>query len=278
LQPSVYTFPDVTIAALPWTPATTLAAAHPGENRDQLNELAADSLVQGARMMSERCRSEYPGTKTLLLGHWAISGSVLPTGLDVSLLREPVIDLDGLTQSGFDLAMFGHIHLAGMLATGPTPVGYTGAPWVNSWGETTGEHGVWIYDSAGAGALRFVPVADPKKFLTFEPTASDLIANDGQMEGVAQEGHIVRVKYTATEEEARKIDQAAVRANLLACGATRVIFKATIQRAERAREASMSEDLGEKDALELWLSSQQVADPLASDMRRVHEEFLGRVA
>ena len=159
-KPSIYPVDDIVIAALPWTHPGNVVAAMDGVDRDSVNDAAARGLAEGAMVMSVRCETEFPHLTPLLVGHWAISGAALPTGLDTAMLREPVIPLEALQETGFALAAFGHIHKAQVVASDPVPTIYAGSPQVNSWGEADGEHGIWVWDSAPPGALKFHAIED----------------------------------------------------------------------------------------------------------------------
>ena len=278
LNPSIYDYGDVVIAALPWTPTTRLIAQRPADSTDSLNDLAAQALEQAAHVLSTRCEVEFAGRVPILVGHWGITGAALPTGLDVAThLREPLIALDGLAQSGFALAAFGHIHKAQVLANGPTPVFYCGSPTVCNWGESAVEHGVWLYDTEGAGALKFLPVAD-RPFVTLDRGFIELPFGLGFDEPAGDvEGALVRVRYTVTEEQARRVDQTAIRKTLMENGAVKVFFQPTVERTVRSRVAvSATEGVSETDGLEFWLASQEVADP--DGLRALHAEYVTRVA
>lgn len=277
LLPSIFPFeaidpddPTFVIATLPWVPPGSIVSAMPDVARDDINDMAAQGLVGGARVLAERCKTEYPDAKSILVGHWAVSGAALPTGLDTAMLREPVIPLEGLTGAGFDLVAFGHIHAGQVLATTPTPVFYAGSPQVNSWGEVEGEHGVWIYDSAERG-LRFHPIADNKRFVTSNIDAT--VEDDYSRFDV--EGAVVRVNITGTATELRAFDMAALRATLIAGGAVKVLLKPNQIAVARARLSEIASDtLDESGALDLWLSSQMIAEPLAGRMREAHGAYL----
>jgi exonuclease SbcD len=280
LQPSIYPLdaadPEdgIVIAALPWTAPGNIIAALPDEPRENLNDAAAQALVRGAQTMAVRCQSDFPHLTPILVGHWAVSGAALPTGLDTAMLREPVIPLEEINNLGYSLVALSHIHRGQVLCAAPSPVVYTGSPQVNSWGETEGEHGVWIYDSRGDGHLKFHPVED-RKFLTLDfqhPEVPVLEPADGV------EGALVRVRYTADEATARTIDQSAIRRDILAMGARKVFFQPTIERAVRARVAEMAPDMSEVAAMELWIAEQNGS--LACDpelLRLGHAEFLERL-
>ena len=277
LQPSIYPVDDIVIAALPWTHPGNIAAALPDTEREAVNEAAARGLAEGTMLMSVRCESEYPQLTPLLVGHWAISGAALPTGLDTSLLGEPVIPLEALSETGFALAAFGHIHKAQVVSPEPVPVIYTGSPQVNRWDEAEGDHGVWIWDSEGAGHLKFHAIED-RPFLTLTPDVATLIGHGRLLENDDDaEGAVVRVMWTCTEDEARKIDQATLRRRLLACGAAKVVLRPTVERAVRARAPELRDDLSEVAALELWLSSQGIDGGQAERLRSAHGEYVARL-
>ncbi len=60
---------------------------------------------------------------------------------------------------------------------------------------------------------------------------------------------IVRVRYTATEDEARRIDHEQLRRTLIEEGASKVTIEPQIIRKERARAEQISEQLSPVDAL-----------------------------
>lgn len=275
LGPSLYPLGDVVVGTLPWTPISRLVADRPADDRDSLNEIAAAALVESAHLLGARCRDEYPDSTAILVGHWAVSGASLPTGLPVEMLREPVLSREGLASAGFDLVMLGHLHTTQVINEQP-PIAYCGSPYVCSWGETSDPHGVWIFETVGS--LRFIPL-DDQPFVTLDPSFEELLEPDNSIAdwGLVDSQAVVRVRYTVDEEQARRIDQAAVRRALTASGAVKVVFRPTVERKVRARVEAMDETLDETASFELWLASQngQVnVDPEA--LRALHDEFLER--
>ncbi len=94
---------------------------------------------------------------------------------------------------------------------------------------------------------------------------------------VAIGGAAVRVRYAVDEEQARRIDQAAIRRSFLEAGAVRVVFRPTVERKVRARVDAMNESLDQTEAFALWLASQNGkinVDPEA--LRALHAEMLER--
>lgn len=144
LQPSIFPIGDVVIAVLPWAPPGHIVAAMgDGVARDDVNQAAAQGLVDAAHLMGARCAVEFPHLTPILFAHWAVSGASLPTGMDSSQLREPVIPLEGLQESGFQVIALGHLHPPQVLSEDPA-IFYCGSPMVCDWGETGHEHGVWV--------------------------------------------------------------------------------------------------------------------------------------
>ena len=274
LQPSIYPVDDIVIAALPWTHPGNVVAAMDGVDRDSVNDAAARGLAEGAMVMSVRCETEFPHLTPLLVGHWAISGASLPTGLDTAMLREPVIPLEALQETGFALAAFGHIHKAQVVASDPVPTIYAGSPQVNSWGEADGEHGIWVWDSAPPGALKFHAIED-RAFVAVDWDVEREVA-EGEWQNLRDA--VVRVKYTATEEQARRIDHGHIRRALLEAGAAKVVIRPTVEREVRARVAEMAHDVDEASALELWLESQGINGTQADALRSAHAEYLARLS
>src|SRR5205814_1684568 len=107
--PELVELAGVTVATLPWVHPGRLIAAHGRDvSRDETNSVVAELLLEAARGLRAQINGDAPA---ILLLHWSISGSSLPTGLPVDQLREPVIPHDELLALGFDAIIAGHIHL-----------------------------------------------------------------------------------------------------------------------------------------------------------------------
>lgn len=278
LTPSLYPiiFDDAAcvIAALPWTPISRLVAAQPNTSRAELNDLAAAALVEGAHVLGARCADEHPDLTPILVGHWAVSGATLPTGLSTDLMPEPVIPQEGLSSAGFRLVALGHIHQVQVVAKDP-PIVYCGSPMVMNWGEAATPHGVWLYDTEGDGTLTFKPVED-RPFLTIDRDLT--VRLDAPTEYPDVTNALVRFRYKATEEAAREVDEAKLRADLLTLGARRVFIKATVERAARARVADVAADLDDNAAFEMWLATQDVPAADLQALRDLHAGYQDALA
>jgi DNA repair exonuclease SbcCD nuclease subunit len=279
----VNVFPSgVSVACLPWASVKRLVAAHGGGDRDDVNAYAAELLVEIARGLREDTAGP-----CVLLTHFSISGAALPNGLPVDSLREPVLDLSALEDCGFDAIVAGHIHKpqrldlvpAATLAEG-APQFYVGSPMPLDFGEAGTEHGCWILDVGVATEARFVPLPS-RPFRTLDILTVSLPDEPFVLDGVEVDddldGAIVRVRYRATDEQARRIDQAAIRRALLDAGAHRVFMQPEIIRAERARVAALDETISEEDALLMWLASQGI-DPVDAAVVERHRAYVEAVA
>lgn len=264
-RPGLLPWRDVVFAALPWAPHADV-----------------EDLVAIAQELRIRCAEELPNLKPILLAHWAISGSTLPSGNAVEeLLSEAVIpwtDLDGM---GWALVAAGHIHHPQVIAAGEaqTPMFYAGSPMVMNWGEAESPHGVWVYDTEGPD-LRFVAIEDrPFRTLRIDFADGEDFSqlyeryNDFDPERQTFSGSVVRVRYRCDEETAKHVDEALVRQVLLECGATKVLIKGDVERVSRARVEISDEEIGPTEALELWLAANDV-DGRADLIREHHIRYL----
>jgi exonuclease SbcD len=282
LTPQVRCYGDVAVCCLPWIHPGQLAASRNGGDQDVLSADVADLLVEAARDLYAQA-DEW--TTKLLAAHWAVSGASLPTGIPTDELREPVIPLPDLQEIGFDYIALGHIHRAQMLSIRPAPVAwYAGSPWVNDWGEAKGEHGVVLIDTV-ADSVRWELIED-MAFVTLNAdldpmfdrvTVNDFLFAETTRPGI--DGAIVRLRYTATAEQARRIDQAKIKLALYDAGAYHVSkIEPTIVREDRARVEGVTEDLSPMDAHRMYCEFQDVPWPLAERMTGLLGELLAKVS
>lgn len=228
-------------------------------------------LVAAARGL----RAEIPAeTPAVLLGHWSVTEAVTPTGREVGPEFGVALDVDELDALGFDVIVMGHIHK-------PQPFGgftgfYTGSPLPVDFGEANVEHGVSILDiEPGRNFLQtFVPI-ESRPFVTVDV---DLTTDRHEELGVDEtdavaaaiathlplDDAVVKIRYRATEEQARRIDWPKLRTLLDGCHKVFSI-SGDIVRAERSRVDGMDEDLPPLVAVEAWCDANAITDraPLA---------------
>ncbi len=256
---------ELSIATLPWTPPARLVADRGGGDRDQIHRDAADILLDIARLLRAQCE---PGTPAVLVGHWSVSGASLPAGMLADDLREVVLPLADLEAMGWDAMVFGHLHRPQGLGAG---LGcYTGSPAVVDWGEAEVPHGVWVLDLDRLD-LDWHEIPD-RPFVTL-PLSAHEIETDYDLPPEI-DGAVVRVRYTATREEAARISDAALARSLYDAGAWRVFVQPTILREERARVDGLDDTISAGDALDLWLATQDIPGGLRAQVRDTAQTYL----
>ncbi|MGH2798333.1 MAG: metallophosphoesterase family protein [Thermoleophilaceae bacterium] len=279
-KPGIWEIGDVRVATLPSVPVHRLVASRNGGDRDALNAEAAELLLDTARGLRADIADKHTA---ILLAHWSVSGAVTPTGADVGVFREPVLPLAELEAIGFDAVVLGHIHRGQLLSPGPLsvdgngshvvkdrrPIFYTGSAAVVDWSEGDTPHGCWILDTEGP-SLSFHEIED-RPFLTWDVDFLDGDDFSMILEGyeplVSQaRGAVVRLRYQATEEQARRIDEAAVRGALDVAGAHRVFLQPSIVREARARVEGADETLTPLEALHMWCEHQEIEAAMRDEM------------
>ncbi|MCC6645688.1 MAG: exonuclease SbcCD subunit D [Polyangiaceae bacterium] len=241
-SPGVLEVAGVPVGLLPWSPVSRLVAAQGGGDRDSIFLDAADLLVKIAT-------EHHDAGAELLVGHWAVSGSSLPSGLPVDDLRETVIPREPLEQLGFAYVALGHIHRPGHFGDGTAF--YVGSPMPLDHGEASVDHGCWLVDMH-ARETEFVPLPSTR----FVTVALDDVYFD-RVGHVA--GAVVRVKDTVGGSD--PVDHAAIRRDLLAAGAKRVDLQITIERMARPdREPVLDTDRSLAELVGAWLDQEGVED------------------
>ncbi len=81
-------------------------------------------------------------------------------------------------------------------------------------------------------------------------------------------GAIVKLRYTATAEQAKRIDQRKLRDALYAAGAHKVFaIEAVVERETRARDRSLDTSLTELEALDRWMEADGQPPAMQARMR-----------
>jgi len=278
LEPGIHRYSthegSVAISCLPWSALGHLVASHSGGDRALANEEAAAHLVTIARGLREQIE---PGETAILAGHWAVTGASLPTGLPVEMLQEPVVEITDLVAQDWDAVLLGHIHKQQVMSQKPLAL-YVGSPWANDWGEAEIPHGIWIMDSALSPGSGWITIED-RPLETFDFNGDDRALEPPYeiAEALVMDA-IVRVRISATQEQARRLDLGALKRSLYDAGAHFVApIQLEIEREERARIEGLTEELDELAALELWMEASGVNGTRAEALRERTERYLGLV-
>lgn len=259
-SPRVLDLGGCSLACLPWAPIHSLVAGRESTERVGANAQAAEALTAILRGLAD----QRDGKPMLLAAHWSIEGSCLPSGIPVADLAEPVVPLSALDQFAYTIA--GHIHNGGRFAPGAM---YCGSPYPCSYGES-GPHGCWLFaiDPLEPGAdAEFIPISsrrlvtidcdltqhDPSQY---EPGAETDLIFDGDWDLTDA---TVRVRYTASEEQHRRVNVPVLKHAILRAGAHKLYsVEPTILRADRERVKGLDETAEPAAALDAWCEASGV--------------------
>lgn len=244
--------PGLAVVALPSLRPSELIAscADPAE--------AAFLLSQRLIEVARRLRAECPrGYQVVLVGHWAVQGATAAGG-DLPL-TEPVLPLGDLLGLECDAYVFGHIHKPQVLHEWP-PVVHTGSLQRLDFGDAGRPVGCYLID-LDARSTEFVELP-ARRFVTIdwepdwdhpalspeEQFAANLVPDEVR-------DAIVRVRYRATEDQARRVNADLLIEALEEYGPHFIAgIYPEILRADRARDAGVRETTGPLEALERWLA------------------------
>jgi len=298
-QPGIWQVPGlwkhpVTVCTLPWTPGVNrLMAARDGGDRDETHDLGAQLLLKTAADL----RAQVDGPAVLLL-HWSISGASTPTGILTDEFSEVVIPLEGLEELGFDAIVAGHIHKAQVMTVPPTeagafvwsasfvspdvaPIFYTGSPAPVDFSEALTPHGAWLLDVGdGPTSIEFLSI-ESRPFITLDYDPERDVFNGPHNFNIDRpyEGAVVRVRYEADEEQARRVDHARLTSDLYEAGAHKVWqIEAKVERVSRARVEGVTQDLSPLAAFDLWLAENSMNPAVAAAARVRLAEHLEAVS
>lgn len=271
--PSVIEVDGISFAVLPSVKPATLnaEAADPTDAAEKLSS----ALLDIARGLRAQC---YEGLPKVLCGHWTIGGSVTSTN-QVLGGTEPQLPLGELLGMGFDAYLFGHIHKPQCLHKRPF-VGYSGALQRCDFGEENDYRVCYVID-LNAGSHEWVELP-AREFKTCEILEDELPRIIEKPEEIAAfsgiEDAIVRVKYRATEEQAKQVDGGAIVKALQDADAHYIagIFPEIIK-SERTRETGITESTSPLQALETWLKGQNMGAHLKGLVLSTAGELLEEV-
>lgn len=288
-EPSIHVVGDTAVCMLPWVAVDRLVALQDGGDRENIHRDAAELLIRTAREMHDGITMHTdiaPIRHQVLMLHWSIEGAALPNGLPIDEhAHEPILPIDELEQLGFDAIVAGHIHKPQLLTGGVTTPSsvdgrmfsglftkdnpaafYTGSPMPLNFGEGHFAHGVWLLETGSllGTHLDFLPI-ESRPFKTL-----DVDFGDGEDFSMLTEGYVpfveqfadavVRVRYTATEEQARRVDHSVITRALYDAGAHKVYaIQADVLKENRARVDGVDEDISPLAAVDAWATANEIS-------------------
>jgi len=249
----------VSIACLPGMDRSTFA------NRDDFRGLPAHVMHQMmTEQITEACQrllATATFTPAILVGH--LTYDLADTGFEDVLMQNEAI----LTQEaihGYDLVCLGHIHRPQQNGA----VFYSGSPERLSFNDEKQEAGFWIHELNewdGKFASKFVDTP-ARKYLTIslknDDIASFVNGNHVFANDIANiRNAIVRVVYACDDALNKQLDRRAMERSLYDAGAFFVSeIRGDIARADRQRDAEVTEQLGPIEAIRKWAGNQEIPD------------------
>lgn len=266
-QPQIVTLGDgYNIACLPWAPPHRLVALDEGTPRSVLNARLADGLLDIARGLYAQMPVDAP---RILLGHWAISGAALPSGLPTDQMTEPIVNLAELEAIGYDAIVFGHIHRAQMLSQPDSPPAfYTGSPMPLNFGEVNVDHCCWLLEiDAGNDATAY---RLPLRFPALQTIDTEAVTIGDEVQVAykqVEEGATVKIRVAATQEQARRLDVGALRRDLVEVRKARHVWSVEVnaERGEVVRGAAVDEGLDDVETFTAWLDLEGALNGVADE-------------
>jgi exonuclease SbcD len=182
-------------------------------------------------------------------------------------LREPVLPLSEIRGLPFGYQAWGHLHRAQTLAP---HIRYAGSIERIDFAEADEDKGWWSVE---------LPITDrspilwrssqPRRFVDLEflelPEPSELearIAREIARTNSFLQGAVVRVRYTATPEEARTVDHGGIRRTLYAAGAAKVHGPfADIRHTVTEQRSQVDEETSPLAGWREWATARGIVDP-----------------
>ncbi len=266
-QPAMLDLPYMQVAVLPYSKP----AAMSGKNPAEVMAKTSQALLGIVRSFAAQLK---PGKPSILLGHWAIAEAMASSG-EFMAEKEPCFHLEDLKALPFDVVAMGHVHRPQILwnpaangGTGPL-VFHTGSLVRRDFGEEKDLRGAFMVNLETKEA-DFIPIP-ARRFVTITLQAPDFALKLEDPDLV--KGAIVRVAFTATEEQALSVNIEEVKARLRAAGVffiSQVVPEIT--RVQRTREATLTEKTGPMDALRKWLG---LRTDLSDTLKQAIEQAAG---
>lgn len=287
-RPAVWHGAGVAVACLPYPHRANLSTyLHDRPGLGPADVVGAEAVLATAqRLREEIARIDTdpewhdPHVPAVLLGHlkhW-IDGARIPSGLPAGAVG-PTIPLHEIQELGFDAVVMGDLHEPQVIDPGARPVLYAGSPMIRDFGEAHFDHGCFVLDVEPDGSdARFVPLAGrPWVTIDVDITAEDpadaraALGADIGLRADELPDAVVRVRFRATADQARRVDHAEIRLALVEAGAHRVTVQPEIVRETRARVGGMTETVDELQAVAMWCASEGV-DAAAADQIRAYTQ------
>lgn len=269
----------IQIACLPWTSGANLMTRDEYREMNQIERRMEIErrLIAIVNDLASKMNPEYPA---ILMGHFAVSGSVLSgTESQTLAMNEPQIPLSEITNQAFRYVALGHIHKHQDLNVGfRPPVVYAGGLERIDFSEEGHRKG-YIY---GEIELEVYEEKYPSQWVCWyqfndvpaRPFLTVKLLETGLPEtlpGNEIDGAIVRIRYEIADPD-KQPDEKALRA--MYSRAFSVKIERIIKHQKPKPRHHVEQEAGPIDALEKYLKTRPELAGIAAEMKEVAEKLL----
>lgn len=202
----------VQVVALPWVNRSRFLTKETtrGKSVKEVDEMVTDKLLQWLDDEKQRLSPDIP---TVLAAHASILGAAFGSERNIMLGQELVLPASAVADPVFDYVALGHIHKHQVLREFP-PVVYAGSMERVDFGEENDEKGFVVAEvEKGRARFEFRPVP-ARRMVTVRVEVKGDDPTQEALKAIARakpRDAIVRVFVRATEDQALRIDQKALR-------------------------------------------------------------------
>ena len=202
--------------------------------------------------------SEVNYTPAILVGH--LTYDLADTGFeDVLMQNEAILTQEAI--QGYDLVCLGHIHRPQQNGS----VFYSGSPERLSFNDENVGAGFWIHETDDAGKFSSHFIDTPaRKYHTITLKNDDIAGFVNEKSIFANDidniwDAIIRVAYACDDALNKQLNRRALEQSLYDAGAFFVSeTRRDIARADRQRDAELTEQLGQIEAVRKWCANQEI--------------------
>lgn len=259
---------QIDVACLPWLPDSFVRANAAGTmNRVEIAHELTKAAVEVLRGFLAQRRE---GVPMILATHATIAGAQTSSGWNMGYRPSTNYVLPIEELEGFALVIAGHIHrhqalapnipLDALVGNWKPSIVYTGSLVPLDFSETEPKGYVAIDFDGQEISWSFVPLKSTPKIGTVERTVTDERGR-GVLEallGSYSWPTYSRFRLTCDETTAREFPASRIRAAILDAGARMAQVELNVIRQDRARDASLTDDLSPMTALEKYLEGRDV--------------------
>lgn len=255
-----------------------------GKTLDETRLLFETKYAEQLRGLSLDVTEANDDIPTILLGHFWAHGAKLSTWQEGYLghTGEPQVSLSSLTDPAFDYVALGHIHKFQDLNKGSQPpVVYSGSPDRIDFGERDETKGFVIVDlEKGNSRYQFIPLDSGRALLDIRVDADC----DEPTERIVSElkrqplrNNIVKLTYSISHTRLPLVREREIRDALDAAFLT-VSISRKVERDSALRSRLLTESIGPREALELYIDSNEKLLPRRDNLLASAEPLFAELA